>query len=326
MVCASEGDNPNDINQTPLRTMARRFFSNPKAQQFQPSKKVKDIIEESKIDPSDFSPKLLWDPKNPPKKIWDQFSNVIRNEDYVDYMDDEGSIVATNLGDYVVGSSENDTIEGRHGSDLIYGGDGDDHIYGDQLSYRASGGVDTIYGGNGNDVIWGNVVYGERGVDRLHSPHPGTRNQPVAGYLNGGKGDDYLYGNRNNDTLIGGDGDDWLEGMRGGDIMDGGRGADKFIVGHQRNLGDLGGDPGQRDLIVDFQDPGDHIEIPAITYRGLEKEDVDLEFNSGGALVITVNDPSEGVSGVVAEVHGLDANQPIDDQINWIYSSTFELV
>ena len=42
--------------------------------------------------------------------------------------------------------------------------------------------------------------------------------------------------------------------------------------------------------------------------------------------MITVNDPFERASGVVAEVHGLDPNQPIDDQINWIDGSSFELV
>lgn len=41
--------------------------------------------------------------------------------------------------------------------------------------------------------------------------------------------------------------------------------------------------------------------------------------------MITVNDPSEGVSGVVGEVHGLDVQQPINNQINWINDSTFEL-
>ena len=309
--------------------MSRRFFSNPKAQQFQPSKKVKDIIEESKIDPSDFSPKLLWDPKNPPKTIWERF-NVIRNEDN---MDNKGRIIGTVSDDYIRGTNGNDTIEGRHGSDLIYGGDGNDHLYGDQLSTRRSAGIDTLYGGNGKDRIQGKIAYGERGNDTLYAPTLGNRNSdgdcdernPEGAYLNGGKGNDKLYGKWDKDTLIGGAGNDTLKGHLGGDIMTGGSGSDTFHVGHADNLGDQGECTKERDVITDFEQ-GDRIVIEAIGMPGLDREDASLEFNRRGALVITVNDPFEGASGVVAEVHGLDANQPIDEQINWVNGSTFELV
>ena len=316
--------------------MARRFFFNPEAQQFQPkfqpTKKVKDIIEESKIDPSDFSPKFLWDPKNPPKTIWERF-NVIRNEDHMEYMNDDGYIVGTNSDDFILGSSENDTIEGSHGSDRIYGGDGDDRIYGDEETTRRGRGKDTIYGGNGKDTIYGDVVYGERGNDTLKAPTLGNRDSdgdcddrnPEGAYLNGGQGSDKLYGGSDKDTLIGGAGNDELKGHLGGDIMTGGSGSDTFHVGHADNLGDQGDCRKERDVITDFEQ-GDRIVIEAIGMPGLDREDASLEFNRRGALVITVNDPFEGASGVVAEVHGLDANQPIDDQINWIDGSSFELV
>ena len=309
--------------------MFRPFFSNPKAQQFEPSKKIKDIIEESKIDPSDFTPKLLWDPKNPPKTIWERF-NVIRNEDH---MDNRGRIIGTRSDDYIRGSSENDTIEGSHGSDLIYGGDGDDHLYGDQRSTRESNGVDTLYGGNGNDRITGKVAYGERGNDTLYAPTLGNRDSdgdcdsrnPTGAYLDGGKGNDELYGRWDRDTLIGGAGNDILKGHLGGDIMTGGSGSDKFYVGHDDSLGDQGECTRERDVITDFEQ-GDRIYIEAIMMPGLDREDASLAFNDRGALVITVYDPFEDVSGVVAEVNGLDPNQPIDDQINWINSATFELI
>ena len=316
------GGDPNDKNHAPLRTMFRPFFSHSKAKQFQPSKKIKDIIEDSKIDASDLKPKLFWDPKNPPKPIWERF-NVINNQDE---MDNRGRIIGTDLDDYIRGTSENDTIRGEHGSDLIYGGDGDDDIQGDTLSYRATDGVDTVYGGNGNDKIRAHFAYGENGNDRLYAPHPNDPNgNPVGGNLNGGKGDDSIYGSHNVDTLTGGVGNDRLDGHGGGDIMTGGQGADKFFAGHGRSLGDLGGSPEDRDVIVDFRDAGDHITIPAMGLRRLNQNNVDLMFNNRGALVITVNDPSEGVSGVVAEVHGLDVEQPINNQINWINGSTFEL-
>ena len=59
-----------------------------------------------------------------------------------------------------------------------------------------------------------------------------------SGYLNGGNGDDGLFGDSQNDTLIGGSGDDYLVGKGGGDEMEGGRGADTFVVGHQGSLGE----------------------------------------------------------------------------------------
>ena len=309
--------------------MSHRFFFNPKSQQFQPSKKVKDIYEESKIDPSDFNPKSLWDPKNPPKTIWERF-NVIRNEDHTD---NRGRIIGTWSDDYIRGSSEDDTIEGSHGSDLIYGGDGDDRLYGDQLSTRRSNGIDTLYGGNGNDLIEGKIAYGERGNDTLYAPALGNRDSdgdcdsrnPIGAYLDGGTGNDKLYGGWDRDTLIGGAGNDTLKGHLGGDIMTGGQGSDSFHVGHAASLGDQGECTKARDVITDFEQ-GDRIYIEAIGMRRLGREDASLEFNNRGALVITVNDPFEGVSGVVAEVHGLDPNEPIDDQINWIDGSSFELV
>jgi len=178
--------------------------------------------------------------------------------------------------------------------------------------------VDTVYGGNGNDTITAEYSYGQNGDDILHSPWE------ESGYLDGGKGDDNLIGDSQNDTLIGGSGDDFLVGKGGGDEMEGGRGADTFVVGHQRSFGDLGGSPEERDIIVDFRDQGDKIKIPAITLNNLESDEVNLAFNNEGILVISVH--HEGVSGVVAEVHGLDAQQPIEEQIDWISSAEFKLI
>ncbi len=306
--------------------MFRRFFSNPKAKQFQPSKRIRDIIEESKIDPSDFTPKLLWDPKNPPKTIWERF-NVIRNEDHMDYMDDKGRIVGTNSDDYILGSSENDTIEGSHGSDLVYGGDGNDRLYGDQRSTRRSNGIDTLYGGNGNDFIQGEIAYGERGDDDLYAPTLRNRDpdDTAGGYLNGGQGNDKLYGDSDVDTLTGGVGDDVLKGGGGGDIMTGGGGSDRFYVGNADSLGDQGGEPQKRDVITDFEQ-GDRIYIEALGMAGFDREDAVLEFNNRGVLEITVYDSIEDVSGVVAEVHGLDATQDPSDQISWHGNTAIELI
>ena len=81
-----------------------------------------------------------------------------------------------------------------------------------------------INGGRGDDAI-----YGEQGRD----------------ILNGGDGDDEIYGGEDKDTLNGGEGDDWL---------DGGPGADTFVF-----------EPGSgNDYIMDFTS-GDRIELRGFT-------------------------------------------------------------
>jgi Ca2+-binding RTX toxin-like protein len=47
--------------------------------------------------------------------------------------------------------------------------------------------------------------------------------------LEGGKGDDLLFGQGGNDTLLGGDGNDILFGGMGDDTLTGGAGADQFV-------------------------------------------------------------------------------------------------
>jgi Ca2+-binding RTX toxin-like protein len=49
--------------------------------------------------------------------------------------------------------------------------------------------------------------------------------------LNGGSGDNTLYGDENNDTLHGGNGNDFLEGGGGNDILEGGNGNDTIVSG-----------------------------------------------------------------------------------------------
>jgi Ca2+-binding RTX toxin-like protein len=113
-------------------------------------------------------------------------------------------------GETLVGGSSNDTITGGtgddriltgDGSDLIEGGDGNDQINGypatgGAYSYWAFAGTKIINGGNGDDFI-----YGADGADSL----------------TGGSGKDLIYGASGNDTLDGGLGNDYLSGGDGND-------------------------------------------------------------------------------------------------------------
>ncbi len=72
----------------------------------------------------------------------------------------------------------------------------------------------TLNGGAGNDILYG---YGDNDV------------------LNGGAGNDQLFGGRGADTLNGSDGNDLLDGGKDADKMDGGSGNDIYIVDNQND-------------------------------------------------------------------------------------------
>ncbi|WP_160287843.1 retention module-containing protein [Pseudomonas knackmussii] len=130
-------------------------------------------------------------------------------------------------------------------------------------------GNDHLIGGDGNDILFGDVINtdalswtghaagthngaGYQGlVDYLTASNGGTapsqgqlvnyivahaQDLNVAGdtrggndILEGGKGDDLLFGQGGNDTLLGGDGNDILFGGMGDDTLTGGAGADQFV-------------------------------------------------------------------------------------------------
>ena len=295
MVCASEGDTPTTQTTHHFKTMFPSF-----------SRKL-----ESKT-PEEFSSEIDWEK-------FQSSSLKPGRRDVLLPLWMEGKIEGTYKSDRIEGTNHKDQIHGHQGSDLIYGHDGNDIIFGDDNVWRGADlGIDTVYGGNGNDAITAEYSYGENGNDTLHSPYT------ESGYLNGGNGDDKLHGSSAKDTLVGGAGDDHLYGKGHGDVMTGGRGSDHFEIGYLGSIGDLGDQPLERDVITDFQDQGDRISIPAIFHNQLTQDDVSLEFSNRGVLVISIQ--HESMSGVLAEVYGLDAQQPINDQINWISSSQFELV
>lgn len=74
----------------------------------------------------------------------------------------------------------------------------------------------SIDGGGGNDILWGNV-----GNDVING-------RPGDDQINGGPGNDTLNGNEDNDIVYGGDGNDILNGGSGIDILHGGAGDDSL--------------------------------------------------------------------------------------------------
>ncbi len=172
----------------------------------------------------------------------------------------------------IFGGGGNDILTGTAGSDFIGGGEGDDVLIDNYGSNELRGGMgdDTLTVGNGSA---GSTLKGGAGDDMLTSGAGNDFLYGGSGYdtLIGGRGDDALYGNRGRDVLNGGEGDDLLDGGRSNDTLTGGLGSDIFVF---RPL-----DKGH-DVITDFEDGSDLIEITGLSFGALDFTDVE-----GGALI-----------------------------------------
>jgi serralysin len=171
----------------------------------------------------------------------------------------------------LAGSEFADTLTGDAGNNRFYGYAGDDLIIGGLGNDRLDGaaGADDMRGGGGNDVYFiddaGDLVTeldGE-GMDSVRSSISyamtdhveiltltgvaaidGTGNAQdnaiianrATNRLDGGAGDDRLYGMGGDDVLVGGLGNDRLDGGGGIDDMAGGAGNDVYVV---YNAGDV---------------------------------------------------------------------------------------
>ncbi len=161
----------------------------------------------------------------------------------------------------IFGGGGNDTLTGTAGSDFIGGGDGDDVLidnYG-KNTLRGGMGNDTLTVGNGSA---GSTLKGGAGDDVITSGAGSDFLFGGSGHdkLIGGRGNDALYGNRGRDVLNGGEGADLIDGGRGHDTLTGGWGNDTFVF---RAL-DRG-----NDVITDFEDGSDLIEISGLSYADL---------------------------------------------------------
>jgi pimeloyl-ACP methyl ester carboxylesterase/Ca2+-binding RTX toxin-like protein len=123
------------------------------------------------------------------------------------------------------------------------------------LSFTLDSSLDSTVpvGTEGNDVLTGtrvglNVIYGLGGNDTISVQNS---NVTTWAYIDGGPGNDVLYGSSGNDFILGGDGDDHIDGGAGDDYLytgsgndyvQGGYGNDTIYVGLGNNL--IDGGPG----------------------------------------------------------------------------------
>ncbi|OQW63987.1 MAG: hypothetical protein A4S17_00305 [Proteobacteria bacterium HN_bin10] len=159
------------------------------------------------------------------------------------------------------GGAGDDTIRGGDlGNDLL-GGDGNDTLIGGALD-------DWQFGGDGNDRLFaGNVTDTNFSDTATDAASEAARDAAVTvdggngDYLDGGAGDDSIYGGRGSDWLNGGAGVDSLRAGDGGDVLDGGEGDDRGANGEAFLLGGAGSDQyvfyfgAGNDVIFDASDP-----------------------------------------------------------------------
>ena len=145
----------------------------------------------------------------------------------VDCVVGEAFCVGTKKDDTLNGSEEREELYGLEGADQIFANGGDDDAFGGHDT-------DTIKGGEGADVLRGqkgrDKIYGEGGNDDLSDgSYRCPRSKPSRddkNLLDGGEGDDYLYGQT---KLYGSPGTDEIDGayqFNGSRMIDGGPGPD----------------------------------------------------------------------------------------------------
>jgi len=181
-------------------------------------------------------------------------------------------------------SAEGERIIGGPGDNSLLGGAGDDTIFGDNemgpppppsgtpgnnLILAGSGddvviagyGNDTVLGGPGDDILWG---YGGAQFFPPSASESFLINDG-ADLISGGPGRDTIDAGGGADTVWGGPGDDRIRGSFGVDLLIGGPGDDvfEFIRGTGRTAftRDSGVGEGARDVILDFRDGHDRLDL-----------------------------------------------------------------
>jgi trimeric autotransporter adhesin len=198
---------------------------------------------------------------------------------------DGGQWYVESSGNLIDGGAGDDYIGAGTAADIAHGGEGDDDLFGqdDADVLFGDAGADAIVG-DGFDSTDPNAIYA-RGLWYL----PGIAHGDDV--IDGGAGNDWLWGTGGNDEVFGGADDDglWGDGMltgvaaewHGNDTLDGGSGADR-LVGNGRDdvlFGDIGNDSlwGDNDRV--------EANLPTDYYGQdyLDGEDGDDYLQGGGA-------------------------------------------
>jgi Ca2+-binding RTX toxin-like protein len=157
----------------------------------------------------------------------------------IDGADGHDHLWAGPLSHTLIGGAGDDTLRGQDGAVRLEGGTGDDHLVVGHL-----GAVLVELAGQGIDTAWvtvnGYTIAAGVEITRLAGSATSVTgsaeaeqivaNPVFGGNLNGGLGDDVLWGSAGADTLNGDWGNDTIRGQGGRDEMWGGQGHDHFVI------------------------------------------------------------------------------------------------
>ena len=101
---------------------------------------------------------------------------------------------------------------------------------------NGNAGLDYLDGGPGNDPIYGGQNAGTWTPGKTRTGTIHLRDGYDA--LKGGPGDDWMRGGQDEDLLHGEEGDDSIRGDLEGDTLDGGPGTDHIVLGNDTGAGD----------------------------------------------------------------------------------------
>ena len=149
-------------------------------------------------------------------------------------------LIGNRLDNALTGGAGDDTLDGGPGRDTMTGGAGDDQFLlddaGDLTRENPGEGVDTAWSqAAAAPTLGAHVEIGRLfGVGvALNAGATATQlvaNPNLASTLQGGVGDDVLWGSTLDNVLNGGAGDDIIRGQSGGGTWSGGAGNDQFVV------------------------------------------------------------------------------------------------
>jgi Ca2+-binding RTX toxin-like protein len=205
--------------------------------------------------------------------------------------------------DVLTGTAAADTLAGRGGADLLLGQAGNDTLNGDAIGDTLRGGLgnDALNGGGGQDTasyrdaggpvtvsLAAGTATGALGrdtlaaIENLEGGGGGDRltGDDLVNTLGGASGADRLFGRGGDDALLGALGNDRLAGALGRDTLTGGAGADLFDYDR------LADSPvgANRDLILDFAQGADRIDLTSIDANGGVAGDQAFRFLGAGPL------------------------------------------